>query len=85
MRHRIIQTAEFENGGTFKVTLWIPCTKGWIEQVKFYVWRFGTQQIYGMNFTQIEQNNACFEVEVELYDCPLYQYYFSFEANGQLK
>lgn len=85
MRHRIVQTEGFKNRGTFKVTLWIPCTKGWIEHVKFYVWKFGTPQIHDMQFTKIEQNEACFEGEVELDDCPLYQYYFSFEANGQFQ
>lgn len=82
MRHSIIQTAKLENGGEYKVKIWIPCSKGWIEQVKFYVWKFGIQTIYDMNFTQIEQDKACFEADVELEDCPLYQYCFSFEANG---
>ena len=82
MRHQIEQIAELERGGKYKVSIQIPCTKGWIEHVKFYIWKFGKQRIFDMNFTKNDQGKAHFEVEVELEDCPLYQYYFSFEANG---
>lgn len=85
MRHYIVQKEKSENAGIYEISLWIPCTKGWIEQVKCYVWRFGAQKIYNLHFVKIEQNYACFETTVELENCPLYQYYFSFEANGKVQ
>jgi len=85
MRHQIEQKTKLEGGGVYKVILQIPHEKGWIERVKFYISKFGIQKIFKMDFVKNEDNKACFEVEIELEDYPLYQYYFSFEANGKFQ
>ena len=87
MRHTITQIATHENGGTYKVTFRIPWVKGWIdgEKVKFYVWRFENQQIFDMHFIKNEDEHAYFETIIKLENCTLYQYYFSFVAEGRFQ
>lgn len=85
MRHNITQVAAHKDGGTYKVSLRIPLEKGWISQVKFHIWRFGAHQDLKMEFKQIENDHACFETIVKLWDCPLYQYYFTYYADGRLQ
>ena len=78
MRHNITQIAAHEHGGTYKVSLQIPWEKGFITNVRFYVRRFERLETYQMQFQKNEDNYAYFEVEVGLWECPMYQYYFSF-------
>lgn len=81
MRHSITRTATNESGGIYKVSIRIPVNKGWIDQVKLNVWRYGEHRMFAMQFIKEEENYAYFEVEeVELHNCPLYYYYFSFWA-----
>ena len=83
MRHSITKTATNKNGGTYKISLQIPLSRCWIQQVKFNVWRDGEYRDFAMNFIKEDEDYAYFEAEkVELRDCPLYYYYFSFLANG---
>lgn len=85
MRHSVTQVSTHEYGGTYKVSIRIPVEYGWIDQVKFYIWRFGEQRIYNMKFTQNEEGYAYFEITVDLENCPLYHYYFSYNANGRFQ
>lgn len=84
MRHDITQVDTHEHGGTYKVSLRIP-EKGWISDVKFHIWRFEEHQEKSMNYTKEEDGCAYFETEVKLWDCPLYQYYFSFYVGGNFQ
>lgn len=83
MRHSITKISTHDYGGTYKVSLRIPFEKGWIEHVKFYIWRFGEQRVFDMKWTRNENNYAFFEATVDLENCPLYHYYFSYYANGK--
>ena len=80
MRHSITQVAMHEHGGTYKVSLCIPWEKGVIRNVKFYIRRFQKLETYDMPFKHNENNYAYFETTVNLSECPMYQYYFSFYA-----
>jgi len=81
MRHEITQIATHEHGGTYKVSLQIPWEKGFITNVQFYVRRFERLETYQMQFERNEDNYAYFEATVGLWECPMYQYYFSFYGN----
>ena len=81
MRHNITQIATHEHGGTYKVSLQVPWERGFITNVRFYVRRFERLETYEMQFKENKDNYACFEVEVGLWECPMYQYYFSFYGN----
>lgn len=81
MRHSITQVATHEHGGTYKVSLRIPWEKGFITNVRLYVRRFERLETYEMLFKCNKENYAYFETTVELWECPMYQYYFSFYGN----
>ena len=83
MRHKITQVAKHENGEVIKVSIQIPFDKGWIERVKFYVTTFNKKDTYEMKHVKNEKDYAYFEVEIYLENSAMYQYYFSFEANGK--
>lgn len=83
MRHQLTRVKKCENGETYKVLVRIPLEKGWIDQVKLHILKFEEQRIYDMCFIKNEYGYACFEVTVNLEDCPLYHYYFSFNVNGE--
>lgn len=85
MRHDITKISTCDYGETYKVSLQIPFLKGWIEHVKFCIWRRGVQKVFDMNWTKNENDYAYFEVIVDLQNCPLYHYYFSFIANGKFQ
>ena len=82
MRHQITQIATTEDGASFKVSIKIPFEMGWIERVKFSVQSYGKKDAYQMKHVKNDNNYAYFETTVVLENCALYQYYFSFEANG---
>ena len=82
MRHQITQIATTEDGASFKVSIKIPFEMGWIERVKFSVQAYGKKDAYQMKHVKNDNNYAYFETTVVLENCALYQYYFSFEANG---
>lgn len=82
MRHQITQIATTEDGASFKVSIKIPFKMGWIERVKFSVQSYGKKDAYQMKHVKNDNNYAYFETTVILENCALYQYYFSFEANG---
>lgn len=85
MRHSITKISTQEYGSTYKVSLRIPFEKGWIEYVKFYILKFGEQRVFDMKWTKNENNYAYFEAIVDLESCPLYHYYFSYNANGKFQ
>ena len=58
---------------------------GWIERVKFSVLSFGKKDAFQMKHVKNENNYACFETTVTLENSAMYQYYFSFEANGRFQ
>ena len=82
MRHQITQIATTEDGTSFKVSIRIPFEMGWIERVKFSVQSYGKKDAYQMKHVKNDNDYAYFETTVILENCALYQYYFSFEANG---
>lgn len=85
MRHNITKTSTLEYGDMYKVSLRIPFEKGWIEHVKFYILRGEEQKVYDMGWTLNKDNVAYFEVIINLENCPQYNYYFSFIANGKIQ
>lgn len=83
MRHNIMQVKTHEDGITYNVSMRIPIEKGWIENVKIHIWKFFDERIYDMQYEKSDGKYAYFVAEkLYLESCPLYHYYFSFEANG---
>ena len=85
MRHQITQIATTKDGAIFKVSIKIPFEMGWIERVKFSVLSFVKKDAFQMKHVKNEDNYACFETTVTLENSAMYQYYFSFEANGRFQ
>lgn len=85
MKHKIEQIAKTKDGGKFKIYIEIPFEKGWIERVKFSVLSFNRKDAFQMKHVKNENNHACFETVVTLEKSAMYQYYFSFEANGRFQ
>lgn len=85
MKHQITQISKTEDGGVFKISIQIPFKKGWIERVKFAIWTFNRKDAYQMKHVQNEDDYAIFETTVRLETSAMYQYYFSFEANGKFQ
>ena len=85
MRHQITQIAKTEDGAIFKVSIRIPFEVGWIERVKFSVLSFGKKDAFQMKHEKNDDNYAYFETTVTLKNSAMYQYYFSFEANGKFQ
>lgn len=85
MRHSITKISTHEYRCTYKVSLRISFEKGWIEHVKFYIWKGEEQRAFDMKWTKNENNYAYFEATVDLENCPLYHYYFSYNANGKFQ
>ena len=85
MRHNITKIGTHDYGSTYKVSLRIPFERGWIEHVKFYIWKFWEQRVFDMKWIRNEKNYAYFETTVDLENCPLYHYYFSYNANGKFQ
>ena len=81
MKHEITEVKTYEHGVTYKVTLRIPWEKGFISNVKLYIKRFETLETHPMEFKENKDNYAYFEVMINLWECPMYQYYFSFNGN----
>ena len=84
MRHQVTKVTKRKDGGTYKVSFWIPLEYEGIDQVEFHVWKFSEHRIFEMQFIQNEEGHALFETVLYLEDCPLYHYYFSFYSEGHL-
>ena len=73
---------DIDNGKRFKIIVRIPMSLGWIDDVCFVVWK-------GMSYNIEHKENtlgmACFESEVELKNCTMYGFYFSYRANGDFR
>ena len=85
MKHQITQIAKTKDGGIFKIYIQIPFEKGWIKRVKFSVSTFSRKDAFQMKHVKNEDNHACFETTVTLENSAMYQYYFSFEADGKFQ
>lgn len=83
--HQITQISKNEDGGIFKISIQIPFEKGWIERVKFSIWKFNRKDACQMQHVKNEDDYAIFETIVKLETSALYHYYFSFEANGKFQ
>lgn len=85
MKHQITQIAKTKDGGIFKISIQIPFEKGWIKRVKFSVSTFSRKDAFQMKHVKNEDSCAYFETTVTLENSAMYQYYFSFEANGKFQ
>ena len=85
MKHKITKIAITEDGAIFKVSIKIPFEIGWIERVKFSVLSFRKKDAYQMKHIKNYNNYAYFETTITLENSAMYQYYFSFEANGRFQ
>ena len=85
MRHQITKIASTKDGAIYKVSIQIPFEKGWVERVKFSVLTFGKKDAYQMKHVKNDKGNAYFETTVTLENSAIYQYYFSYEANGRFQ
>ena len=85
MRHQITKISNTKDGAIYKISIQIPFEKGWIERVKFSVLTFGKKDAYQMKHVKNDKENAYFETTVTLENSAIYQYYFSYEANGRFQ
>ena len=69
MRHKIMQVATHEDGATYRVSIRLPEEKGWMENVKLYILKFGEQRIYNLRFVKRNEEYAYFETEIYLESC----------------
>ncbi len=85
MRHQITIVEKQESSVTIKVSIQIPFEKGWIERLKLYIVTPNKKDTYQLNHVKNEQDYAFFETTINLKNAAMYQYYFSFEANGKFQ
>lgn len=69
---------------SFKVSIELPASLGWIENVNFIVETSNRKDYYKMKHKKNENEKVHFETEVKLETKAIYHYYFSFEANNKL-
>lgn len=79
IKHTIKKIDSDENGESFKISLRIPLSMGWIENVYFSVFDIKKKLKHQKN----ENYCAYFETDIELNFKALYHYFFSFEANSK--
>lgn len=83
--HSITQIQKIDEGGVFKVTIKVPFHLGWMDQVNFHVYSDDYIHEFQMGHVKNENEEAYFEVAVELEKRAIYHYYFSFHVNGQIR
>ena len=91
MRHEITHTIEpitqQDYGGTHEITIRIPMEKGWIDNVKFHIWKENEQKEIEMEFDSdgTNETHACFKVKADLSSCQFDHYFFSYLAEWKLE
>lgn len=91
MRHKITHSIEpiiqQDYGGTHEITIRIPMEKGWIDNVKFYIWKENEQKEVEMEFDPdgTDEIYACFKAKADLSSCQFDHYFFSYEAEWKVE
>lgn len=85
--HTIEPIIPQDYGGTHEVTIRIPMEKGWIDNVKFYIWKENEQKELEMEFDPdgTDETHACFKVKADLSSCQFDHYFFSYLAEWKLE
>ena len=76
---------EKENGYLYKISIKIPESHGYIESVNFYAEADRYTNINQLQYVESKDGYAYFTRDVFLDTKALYHFYFSYEANGDLK
>ena len=71
-----------EEGNNYQITIQIPMSLGWIEDVKFVLEDGFNRKEFTMNYFGQNENKACFQTEIFIKTQAIYHYYFTCKANG---
>ena len=74
---------ETDNGKKYKISIELPMSIGWIEDVNFVIEKGNETIYYKLNHKENIDNKAFFENEIDLDTRAIYRYYFSYYANGE--
>ena len=77
--HEIKKIKKEENGCTYKITLSVPMSLGFIKDVFIEI----DGMNYKLNYTKKDEISAFFENNIYLKEKSIYHYYFTFKANDQ--
>lgn len=77
--HEIKKIKKEENGCTYKITLSVPMSLGFIKDVFIEIDGIN----YKLNYTKKDDSSAFFENNIYLKTKAIYHYYFTFKANDQ--
>ena len=83
--HNISEVSWKKYVGTHKIYIRIPWEKGWIEYVKFHIWKGNELQEFEMEFVRNEDEYACFEIVADFTFCQFDYYYFTYKADSKLQ
>ena len=84
VEHNIMQIISPDSENTHEVFLRIPLENGWIDNVKFYIWKENEQQELPMDFDGMDEKYAYFKTVANLSSCQHNYYFFSYEVDGRI-
>ena len=74
-----------ENGKKYKISVKLPSSVGWIDYINFVVEKGKDKLYFPMKHMKNENSEVFFETIVELETRAIYNYYFDFKVNNQIK
>ena len=83
IKYSIEKIKNNNDNGTYKVSIMVPMSLGWIERMKFITETSTGRDAHQLHHLKNEDGYVCFESEVVLSTKAIYHYYFSFEANHE--
>ena len=81
VKFNIEKIDRYNDGERIKVSIKIPMSFGWLENIKFIVKSSNENMKFDLRHVKNEGNFACFESEIFLSTKAIYHYCFSFEAD----
>ena len=81
----IKEIENIDNGKKYKVLLELPMDIGWIDYMNFIVEKGKEKLCFPMKHIKNENNKIYFETKVDLETRAIYNYYFEFKVNNNVK
>ena len=81
----IKEIENIDNGKKYKVLLELPMDIGWIDYINFIVEKGKEKLCFPMKHIKNENNKIYFETKVDLETRAIYNYYFEFKVNNNVK
>lgn len=82
---KVVPVATIENGKRYFVSLELPMSYGWYDDVSMVVEKNGQDCYFPMKYSRSEGNMAIFEATVDLETTAIINYYFMCRVNGFFK